>query len=87
LWRYDNDVLAKYADVQRLVSLLLYYLNEHHPAGNLIPIRQKNIASLIAINQTNMSRNIKKLKDSGLVIVSGSGIQVLDAEGLKAYLV
>lgn len=119
LWRYDNNVLAKYADaqpafgkqlnqsylkhmdfylsdisqlistsgMQRLVSFLLYYLNEHHPAGNLIPIRQKNIASLIAINPTNMSRNIKKLKDAGLVIVSGSGIQVLDAERLKTYLV
>lgn len=119
LWRYDNDVLAKYADaqpafskqlnqsylkhmdfylsdisqlisasgMQRLVSFLLYYLNEHHPADNLIPIRQKNIASLIAINPTNMSRNIKKLKDAGLVIVSGGGIQVLDPERLKTYLV
>jgi CRP-like cAMP-binding protein len=119
LWRYDNDVLAKYADaqppfskqlnqsylkhmdfylsdisqlisasgMQRLVSFLLYYLNEHHPAGNLIPIRQKNIASLIAINPTNMSRNIKKLKDAGLVIVSGGGIQVLEPERLKTYLV
>jgi CRP-like cAMP-binding protein len=82
----DINQLVSSSGMQRLVSFLIYYLNEHKPANNLIPIRQKNIASLVAINPTNMSRNIKKLKNADLVSVSGSGIKVLDPNRLKTYL-
>lgn len=86
---YLNDIsqLISESGMQRLISFLLYYLNEHHPADHLIPIRQKNIAMLIAVNSTNMSRNIKKLKDANLITVSGDGVNVLDPAALKAYLV
>ncbi|KRM54510.1 Crp/Fnr family transcriptional regulator [Lacticaseibacillus sharpeae] len=86
---YLNDIsqLLTESGIQRLISFLVYYLNEHHPVDNLIPIRQKNIATLIAVNPTNMSRNIKKLKDAELISISGNGIRVLNPDALKTYLV
>ncbi|AYM01503.1 Crp/Fnr family transcriptional regulator [Levilactobacillus yiduensis] len=85
---YLNDIsqLITESGMQRLVSFLTYYLKEHRPTGNLIPIRQKNIAVLIAVNPTNMSRNIKKLKDANLITISGNGINVLDPQALEKYL-
>lgn len=40
---YLNDIsqLLSESGMQRLITFLLYYLNEHHPADQLIPIRQK----------------------------------------------
>ncbi|USJ85843.1 helix-turn-helix domain-containing protein [Lactiplantibacillus pentosus] len=52
----------------------------------MIPIRQKNLARLIALNPTNMSRNIKNLKEANIVQVSGAGITVLNPEALNTYL-
>lgn len=85
---YLNDIsqLIASSGMQRLVTFLLYYLDEHHPVDNIIPVRQKNIATLIAMNPTNMSRNIKKLKDANLVRISGDGITVLNYSELKRCL-
>lgn len=85
---YLNDIsqLITSSGMQRLVTFLNYYLDEHHPSDNLIPIRQKNLARLIALNPTNMSRNIKKLKEANIVQVSGAGITVLNPEALNTYL-
>lgn len=84
---YLNDIsqLLTESGMQRLITFLLFYLDEHHPADHLIPIRQKNLATLIAVNPTNMSRNVKKLKDANIITVSSDGVTILDLEALKAY--
>ncbi|ETY72599.1 hypothetical protein LFAB_16715 [Lactiplantibacillus fabifermentans T30PCM01] len=81
----DIEQLIHTTGMQRLVTFLLYYIEEHHPHANLIPLRQKNIAKLIAVNPTNMSRNIKKLKAENIVKISGDGITITDLAKLRTY--
>lgn len=82
---HDIEQLIHATGMQRLVTFLLYYIEVHHPHANLIPLRQKNIAKLIAVNPTNMSRNIKKLKAENIVKISGDGITITDLAKLRTY--
>ncbi len=84
----EIDNLCLHNATYRLVNYLLSQIatDAEGAPGIHLAIQKSDIAARLSIQRETFSRILARLKNSNLLKVSGSNIQVIDIEGLKALL-
>ena len=76
-----NDALTK------ICNFMNIYLNHHHSMhdSSRIPLSQDTIGDILGLNRVNVSKNLNKLKNEGVLITHRSYIEILDYNRLLDY--
>ncbi|WP_054749880.1 Crp/Fnr family transcriptional regulator [Lacticaseibacillus thailandensis] len=78
-----KELLLTSTGWQRLAYYLTCYLDEYEPSDDTVHVSQSLMGSLVVLNPVNTSRNMKKLRQLGLISTDRNGIKVLQREKLR----
>lgn len=81
---YEYENLLTNKGITRIAIFLHDYINTSHPEDNIIPLSQKEIASLVGLNLINTCKNIKVLKEMNILLPKRNKIIILDLDKLAS---
>ena len=78
-----KELLLTSTGLQRLAYYLTCYLDEYEPKDDTVHVSQSLMGSLVVLNPVNTSRNMKKLRELGLISTDRNGIKILKRNKLR----
>lgn len=82
----DIEAMTLHSATQRVIGYLARLEDEGaEPGCALLPAQKSLVASRLSLTPEYFSRILHELADAGLVKIDGRRIEIVDAEGLRAY--